>query len=53
VEKGRQRAAQFTWEATAAATVSVYRSVLEERDVSRLGWDEDETSNQKAREKST
>jgi glycosyltransferase involved in cell wall biosynthesis len=53
VEKGRRWAAQFTWETTAAATMSVYRSVLEGRDVSRLGWDEDDTSNHKAQEKST
>jgi alpha-1,3-rhamnosyl/mannosyltransferase len=53
VEKGRQRAARFTWEATAAATVSVYRSTLEGRDVSRLGWDEGQSSTQKQEEPST
>jgi glycosyltransferase involved in cell wall biosynthesis len=52
-DKGRKRAAQFTWAATAAATTAVYRTVLEERDVSRLGWEEEETSNHARRGGST
>jgi glycosyltransferase involved in cell wall biosynthesis len=38
VEAGRSRAAKFKWSDTAAATVAVYSSVLEDRGTSALGW---------------
>ncbi len=35
---GRERAARFTWAATAAATVAVYSAVLEDHEASVSGW---------------